>query len=77
MNQMKQKNGKERFSIKQYFLKENVKNVMKIYTLLIEWQSPALYIKKKSKVFMAFKLQFRTLNSYTDGVLNLYWKEIQ
>lgn len=49
MNQMKQKNGKERFSIKQYFLKENVKNVMKIYTLLIEWQSPALYIKKKIK----------------------------
>lgn len=60
---MKQENGKERFSLKQYFLKENVKNVMKICTLLIsEWQSPALYLKKKSKVFIAFKLQFRTLS---------------
>lgn len=50
MNQMKQENGKERFSLKQYFLKENVKNVMKICTLLIsEWQSPALYLKKKNQ----------------------------
>lgn len=51
---MKQENGKERFSLKQYFLKENVKNVMKICTLLIrllisEWQSPVLYLKKKIK----------------------------